>query len=362
MRILHVTEAFGGGIVTVLTSFASDQAAAGDDVGIWYMPRPGAPIDPVDLGIHPEVELRVLERTGRTVTDFREIRALIRAALRSGEWDVVHLHSAFAGVLGRLSYRRQYDADARLFYSPHGFPFLMLDRSRLARRVFRAIERRFARRCDGIIVTWDSEAEVARRELGVEPIGILHTGLAPAQIATLRALPRPRHERPRIGMIGRVAYQKAPWRFRDVALAVDGADFLWIGGGPEADVDRWLGGIPLTGWLSPSELEREIQDLDLLVFPSLWEGFPLSLAQAQAMGVPAIASDVVGNRDIVIDGVTGRLCADDAELVAAVREAVARPELVSEWSTNAVALADRLSSVRVAAEADAAYRAGGASD
>lgn len=362
MRILHVTEAFGGGIVTVLTSLASDQVAAGDDVAIWFMPRPGAPIDPAELGIHPDVELRRLERTGRRLRDLGLIFRLVREALRSGEWDVVHLHSAFAGVLGRLSYRRHAVGDARLFYSPHGFPFLMLDRSRLARGVFRWIERRFARRCDGVIVTWDSEGEVARAELGVEPIGVLHTGLPPAQIEEFRALPRPQHARPRVGMIGRVAFQKAPWRFRDVARAVDGADFVWIGGGPDADVRRWLEGIPLTGWLSPSELTREIQDLDLLVFPSLWEGFPLSLAQAQAMGVPAVASDVVGNRDIVIDGVTGRLCADDAELVAAVRAAVADPGLIREWSAQAVALAGRLSSVRVAAEADAAYRAGGASD
>lgn len=47
--------------------------------------------------------------------------------------------------------------------------------------------------------------------------------------------------------------------------------------------------------------------LDALVLPSWHEGFPYSVLEAQACGVPAIVTDVTGNRDAVIDEVTGSL-------------------------------------------------------
>jgi glycosyltransferase involved in cell wall biosynthesis len=47
--------------------------------------------------------------------------------------------------------------------------------------------------------------------------------------------------------------------------------------------------------------------LDLFVSSSLWEGFPTVLLEAMAVGVPVVATDVSGSRELVQDGVTGRL-------------------------------------------------------
>ena len=44
-------------------------------------------------------------------------------------------------------------------------------------------------------------------------------------------------------MIGRICYQKAPWRFAAVAEALHGqARFVWVGDGDAADRRRWLDG------------------------------------------------------------------------------------------------------------------------
>lgn len=44
-----------------------------------------------------------------------------------------------------------------------------------------------------------------------------------------------------------------------------------------------------------------------LLLPSLWEGHPLSVIEAMQLGIPVIASDVPGTREIVVNGETGYL-------------------------------------------------------
>jgi len=47
---------------------------------------------------------------------------------------------------------------------------------------------------------------------------------------------------------------------------------------------------------------------DVLALPSYREGWGNAIIEAAAMGVPAVATDVTGCRDAVVDGVTGLLC------------------------------------------------------
>lgn len=67
----------------------------------------------------------------------------------------------------------------------------------------------------------------------------------------------------------------------------------------------------------------------VLVLPSRREGFANVLLEAAAMRVPAVASDIPGCQDVVVDGVTGTLAppGDAAALAAAVGAYLAAPEL-----------------------------------
>lgn len=62
-------------------------------------------------------------------------------------------------------------------------------------------------------------------------------------------------------------------------------------------------------WLGPSDtMEQVYAAVDCVVLPSYREGMPRSLLEAGAMGLPVVATDVPGCRNIVTDGFNGLLC------------------------------------------------------
>jgi glycosyltransferase involved in cell wall biosynthesis len=54
-----------------------------------------------------------------------------------------------------------------------------------------------------------------------------------------------------------------------------------------------------------------MSELDIYVQTSRWEGMPVALIEAQVAGIPAVVTDVVGNRDVVVHGVTGFVGSDE---------------------------------------------------
>lgn len=63
-----------------------------------------------------------------------------------------------------------------------------------------------------------------------------------------------------------------------------------------SDAVRWLGEIP-----SKRELSARLRQAHLKIYTSLWDGFPLVLLDAMAMGVPVVATDIPGNCEALGD-------------------------------------------------------------
>jgi glycosyltransferase involved in cell wall biosynthesis len=77
-----------------------------------------------------------------------------------------------------------------------------------------------------------------------------------------------------------------------------------------------------------ADVANALAALDVLVMPSRGEPFGMALVEAMAAGVPVVASDSGGPREIVEDGVTGRLFAtgDAAALAETLQSLLADPE------------------------------------
>ncbi|HLY73191.1 MAG TPA: glycosyltransferase, partial [Planctomycetota bacterium] len=71
-----------------------------------------------------------------------------------------------------------------------------------------------------------------------------------------------------------------------------------------------------------------IASMDILVHPSLWEGLPRAAVQALLVGRPVVAFDCDGAREVVEEGVTGRLVRPKSVegLRAAIQDLLSRPD------------------------------------
>jgi len=84
-----------------------------------------------------------------------------------------------------------------------------------------------------------------------------------------------------------------------------------------------LQGVTFRRNLSPSELAEIYASHDILCFPSLAEGFGLTVAEALGAGLPVLATSATGARDIVAPGVNG-IVLDSARLPGVLTEAISR--------------------------------------
>jgi phosphatidyl-myo-inositol alpha-mannosyltransferase len=117
-------------------------------------------------------------------------------------------------------------------------------------------------------------------------------------------------------------------------------------------------GVRALGKVDDERKAAELQRADVLCAPSLrGESFGMVLTEAFAAGTPVIASDIAGYRDVVRDGVDGVLVApaDAQALAEALRDLYEEPQRRAEMARAAAAEVERFAWPRVAAEVLTAY-------
>lgn len=89
---------------------------------------------------------------------------------------------------------------------------------------------------------------------------------------------------------------------------------------------------------SQPEIEKFYAVMDVLVFPSYREGFGNAVIEAEAMGIPVIASDIPGPSDTVLPGETGLLCKprDPENLERCMRFLLDNRHLIAEYGAKGV--------------------------
>jgi glycosyltransferase involved in cell wall biosynthesis len=106
--------------------------------------------------------------------------------------------------------------------------------------------------------------------------------------------------------VGRLSPEKGLFLFAEAARKA-GIAPVFAGDGPAAEeLAARYPEARLLGWKSPAEVKALMRDARTLVFPSLWfEGQPLTVLEAKAMGTPVIVSDGCAGREEIVDGVSG---------------------------------------------------------
>ena len=123
--------------------------------------------------------------------------------------------------------------------------------------------------------------------------------------------------------VGRLSPEKGAFVFAEAAEGA-GVTATFVGDGPIADELRArFPRARLLGWAAPEAARQAIRAARALVFPSLWyEGQPLTVLEAKAMGTPVIVSDACAGREEIEDGVSGLWfrSADPQSLADAMRQ------------------------------------------
>jgi len=85
-------------------------------------------------------------------------------------------------------------------------------------------------------------------------------------------------------------------------------------GDPEREAMLRAVGVEVTGWLPQEQVRSRLATATAYVQTSRWEGLPLAVLQAMAVGLPCLVLDAVGNRDAVEHNRTGLIANDTDDL------------------------------------------------
>ncbi len=299
MKILHLSLAHGGGIVSAMNTY-------------------------IDNSPHCEHFLMSDSSNGFSVDATKRFSQVFEVSFsivgifamlklyRSLRPDYIHLHSSFSGVLGRLIFW-----NAKLVYTPHCYAFERQDVSKVKRFLFKIVESiATLKRCTlaacsprelalgNSICLLKSSSENSELLINYsQPVNHVWQGYPAEQVVV---------------MVGRLCPQKGPGFFLDTCeliklRSLQKVKFIWIGSGDDAWVEKLEGeGVEVTGWLSGDALIEKIASASIYFHSASWEGCPMSILEAAQIGIPIIARNIPSLESIGLDalGYSPSNCAD----------------------------------------------------
>jgi glycosyltransferase involved in cell wall biosynthesis len=294
---------------------------------------------------------------------YKELKKIIR----SFQPQIVHTHGAKPGVLGRLAAHRS--KVPVVIHTFHGHVFHSYF-SRFVSGFIVRIERWLAGYSTALIAinqTLQRELIHHYRIAAAEKVKLIRLGIETNRYADNDGKKRTQfrnefglsNDEIAIGIVGRLVPVKQHRLFIEVAdellrthAATKKLKFFIVGDGtekkmlqellrskqlaytPAADVSSAAIPFVFTSWRT--DMDRVFAGLDIVVLTSLNEGTPVSLMEAMAAGKPVVSTNVGGIPELIEDGRTGLLAADQEGLVAQLTTLIHNPELRQQLATAAM--------------------------
>lgn len=283
----------------------------------------------------------------RNISPWRDAFAFVRLVLlfRRERYDIVHTHSAKAGILGRIAAKCACPRSL-VIHTVHGLSFHPYQPA-YRNFLYLAAERIAARFTDAFICVGEVMQERSLRAgIGTRrKYTVIYSGFDVEAYVRHQAR-REAHRRELgfsendrvVGMIGRLFALKGQRYLLDafarISTEFPHAKLLLVGDGVLRDVlekrardagirERVL----FAGLVAPERIPAYVGVMDVLAHTSLREGLPKAVAQGFAGGVPVVAFDVDGARELVVHEETGYLVrpGDVSSLADALGRLLANP-------------------------------------
>lgn len=336
MKVAHLTTVDMSLRFLVLAQLRAVRDAGGEAIGI---SAPGPWVAELEAEGIRHVALGSSTRAADPSADVRAVRELW-AVLRRERPTVLHTHNPKPGVYGRILGRLA--GVPIVVNTVHGL-YATPDDPLVKRAAVYSLEAVAARFSDAELVQNPEDIELMRRwRLTRRDARLLGNGVdvrrfdparwSPEDRAKVRAEWGVHDDRVVIGAVGRLVAEKGLPELFDAFARLDRDRYaLVVIGAEDPDKPDALApavirrarelGVVFTG--HRDDVDRCYAGMDLFVLPSHREGFPRAAMEASASGLPVIATDIRGCRQVVDGGVTGALVpVRDANALAAAIEAL----------------------------------------
>jgi 1,2-diacylglycerol 3-alpha-glucosyltransferase len=331
VNILMATNTFTphvGGVANSVRRFTEEFRRAGHRVLVVAPEFEGAPPEEPDVVRVPAVQ----RFSGSDFSVPVPVTRKVSAALKTFAPGVVHSHHPF--LLGDTALRVAASREVPAVFTHHTMyekytHYVPGDSSKLKRFVV-DLTTGYCNLCDAVVAPSETVAELLVRRGVTVPVEVIPTGV------DLRAFEEGDGSACRrakgipddafvVGHVGRLAPEKNMGFLAEAVAGflrrTPGARFLLVGEGPSkqevvATLERRgvSGRVHTAGILRGRELASAYKAMDVFAFASLTETQGMVLTEAMAAGVPVVAVDAPGAREVVRDRENGRLVARiDAE-------------------------------------------------
>ncbi|MBA7561625.1 glycosyltransferase family 1 protein [Candidatus Atribacteria bacterium 1244-E10-H5-B2] len=271
-----------------------------------------------------------IDRKVNLISNFKSIIEIYKIA-RKGKYDIVHVHTPAAGILGRIAAKLA--ATPLIIYTAHGFYFHE-GMSRTKYNIVLKIEKYLAKYFTDFIFTQseeDGKTALENHFIDKNKILTISNGVDTQESFNPINIERDKIDElykefnlerndKIITFVGRLVQEKG---VMDLLEAFNGANFndeakvklLIVGGIEQSERDRDTikklekysdnPNVIFTG--HRDDINSILYITDVFCLPSYREGMPRSIIEAMAMECAVVATDIRGSREEVIDGKTGFL-------------------------------------------------------
>lgn len=234
--------------------------------------------------------------------------------------DIVHCHSSKAGIVGRLA--AKHCKVKKIIYTPNAYAFQSPDISKKKKMLYILAEKFLSRYACNITINVSKGEMNKALEYHLDKsdkFTLIYNGIPEKKLPdrnTLRKRLGLRNDCYYVGFTGRCAEQKDPFTFLQIAKNViekeDNVEFLYIGDGDLKNaMEQWIAEHGLQEKIHMLGFRKDASEivgaLDIYLSTALYEGLPYSMIEAMRAGVPIVATDCIGNNELITNGINGEL-------------------------------------------------------
>ena len=225
-RILYIVEAMGGGVFTYIVDLANELVNE-YDMYIAYAVRKQTPKNYKEY-FDDRIHLIEVKNFGRAIDASKDLKAFFEIKNIADEVkpDIIHLHSSKAGALGRFAFNGN---KIPMFYTPHGYSFLMEDCKPMKRVIYKVVESVCAKRnCTTISCSVGEHQETLKL---TKRATYVNNGINMAELQDIMDKTEKVEHPFTVFTLGRICYQKNPTLFNEIAEKLPDIRFVWSGAG-----------------------------------------------------------------------------------------------------------------------------------